>query len=110
MGKQVLSASAERERCCAIMEAAMKSNQVAAGLAFMRGGESAKSFEGLCASLRGEPGTFGHKMGIGPDRTADDINAQYARTGTTARTGNTAREMAAAITAAGEKAGRGGKA
>jgi hypothetical protein len=94
---------AENERGRAIMKTAMKARQESLGLIFLGNGLPALQFARACASLQGKPGTFGHMVGIGPDRSAEDISASLSL----ARAGQSARELAAEIIAAGGKAGLG---
>jgi hypothetical protein len=56
--------AAERSRGRRIMDAAMAAGLPSTGLHFIETGLSARVFERVCASLRGEPGTFGHMAGI----------------------------------------------
>lgn len=100
--KQVVKAEKDRGR--AIMKAAVKAGIPHIGMTFFEHGRPVAEFEKVCASLRGEPGTFGHLAGVGPDRTADDINASLF-TGP-----GHAASVAASILAAGNKAGYGSRA
>lgn len=92
---------AEQERTRRIMAAAMESGETNLGLHFLKIGRPAAEFERVSATLTGKPGSFGHMAGIGPGRTAHDINAELA----SGAAGQTARALATAIVAAGQKAG-----
>jgi thymidine phosphorylase len=92
---------AENRRGKAIMHAAIKAGIPQIGLSFFEQGRPAAEFDRVCASLSGEPGTFGHLAGVGPGRSADDINASISGALRT----QSARDLAAAVIAAGAKAG-----